>query len=57
MRKDYNLAVQTAKEVGATMLLGDVGLKAYTDVMNDERCQDRDSRVVYRFIGGDENWQ
>jgi 3-hydroxyisobutyrate dehydrogenase len=57
MRKDYNLAVQTAKEVGATMLLADVGLQAYTDAMNDKGCYDRDSRVVYRFIGGNEKWQ
>jgi 3-hydroxyisobutyrate dehydrogenase len=57
MRKDYKLAVDTASDVGATLLLGDAGLQAYTDAMNDPRCYDKDSRVVFRYIGGDEDWQ
>lgn len=57
MRKDFGLAVDTAKRVGANLALGDRGLEVYTETMNDARCRDRDSRVVYRWLGGDEDWE
>lgn len=56
MRKDFNLAVETAKNVGAKLALGEVGLETYTGASNDPNCRDKDSRVVYRYLGGDENW-
>ncbi|KAF2809404.1 uncharacterized protein BDZ99DRAFT_417287 [Mytilinidion resinicola] len=56
MRKDFMLAVDSAKRVGATLTLGEAGLETYTAAMNDERCRDLDSRVVFRYIGGDEDW-
>lgn len=57
MRKDYNLAVEAAKLVDAKMYLGEAGLDVYTQASADPNCVNRDSRVVYRFIGGNEDWQ
>jgi len=57
MRKDFGLAVDTAKRVGATLALGEKGLEVYTETMNSPMCKDLDSRVVYRFLGGDEEWE
>lgn len=57
MRKDFGLAVDVAENVGARLLLAEAGLKAYTDASGDPRCRDLDSRVVYRFLGGDEDWE
>lgn len=57
MRKDFALAVRTAKLVGANLALGETGLDVYTKAMDDERCKGLDSRVVYRFLGGEEDWQ
>lgn len=57
MKKDYGLAVEAAKEVGARLYLGDAGLDVYSKASDDPKCVDRDSRVVYRFIGGKEDWQ
>ncbi|KAH8587004.1 NAD binding domain of 6-phosphogluconate dehydrogenase-domain-containing protein [Bisporella sp. PMI_857] len=56
MKKDFGLAVDTANAVNAKLLLGRAGLQAYTDASNDKNCRDRDSRVVFRFLGGDEEW-
>lgn len=56
MRKDFGLAVDAAKRVGVDLALGEKGLETYTAAMNDPRCKDLDSRVVYRHLGGDENW-
>ncbi|KAM0328706.1 hypothetical protein ACHAQA_005119 [Verticillium albo-atrum] len=57
MAKDFGLAVQTAEKVGATMLLGHAGRDAYRDASNEPGCRDLDSRVVFRYIGGNENWE
>ncbi|KAH8778584.1 NAD binding domain of 6-phosphogluconate dehydrogenase-domain-containing protein [Diaporthe sp. PMI_573] len=57
MRKDFGLACQVADNVGAKLLLAEAGLKAYTEASADPRCRDLDSRVVYRFLGGDEDWE
>ncbi|KAF2453170.1 NAD binding domain of 6-phosphogluconate dehydrogenase-domain-containing protein [Lineolata rhizophorae] len=57
MRKDFNLAVEMAKRVGSKNVLGGAGLETYTGAMNDPRCRDLDSRVVYRYLGGNEEWQ
>ncbi|KAF9071672.1 NAD binding domain of 6-phosphogluconate dehydrogenase-domain-containing protein [Rhodocollybia butyracea] len=52
MKKDMTLAVQAAQEVGAKLVLADAGLGAYTAASEDPNCKDRDSRVVYRWLGG-----
>lgn len=57
MRKDYNLALEAAAMVDATLCLGLAGLDVYTKASADPRCVDRDSRVVYRYIGGNEDWK
>jgi 3-hydroxyisobutyrate dehydrogenase len=57
MRKDFGLAVETAKRVGVDLALGEKGLEVYDGAMRDEKCKDLDSRVVYRYLGGEENWK
>ncbi|KAF2221516.1 NAD binding domain of 6-phosphogluconate dehydrogenase-domain-containing protein [Elsinoe ampelina] len=57
MRKDFNLALDMAKRVGSKNVLGEAGLDTYTQAMNDPNCKDLDSRVVYRYLGGNENWK
>lgn len=57
MKKDFGLAVETAERVGAKLLLGQQGLRIYEETSKDERCRDLDSRVVFRFLGGDEEWE
>ncbi|KAL2670514.1 hypothetical protein Neosp_014302 [[Neocosmospora] mangrovei] len=56
MAKDFGLAVAAANGVGAKMLLGNAGLEAYKGASQDESCKDLDSRVLFRYIGGQENW-
>jgi 3-hydroxyisobutyrate dehydrogenase-like beta-hydroxyacid dehydrogenase len=57
MRKDFSLAMEMANRVGSKNVLGDAGLKTYVGTSNDERCRDLDSRVVFRYLGGNENWR
>ena len=57
MRKDFGLAVEMAHRVGSQNVLGKVGLETYTAASNDPRCRDLDSRVVYRYLGGKEDWE
>ncbi|KAG7038944.1 3-hydroxyisobutyrate dehydrogenase [Colletotrichum scovillei] len=57
MAKDFGLAVSTAEKVGAKLILGAVGLRAYKEASQDSKCRDLDSRVLYRYIGGNEDWQ
>ncbi|EKM74942.1 hypothetical protein AGABI1DRAFT_116631 [Agaricus bisporus var. burnettii JB137-S8] len=52
MKKDMTLAIAAAREVNASLVLADAGLSAYTAASNDPRCHGRDSRVVYRWLGG-----
>jgi 3-hydroxyisobutyrate dehydrogenase len=56
MKKDFGLAVDAAGTVGAKLVLGEAGLKIYSDASNDTRCRDLDSRVVFRYLEGNENW-
>lgn len=56
MAKDFGLAVEAAKLADAKLLLGKAGLQAYLDASKDPRCEDRDSRVIFRHIGGNEDW-
>ncbi|PGH02513.1 hypothetical protein AJ79_07626 [Helicocarpus griseus UAMH5409] len=57
MKKDFGLAVQMAERVGAKLVLGEAGLKTYEGASGDERCEGLDSRVVYRYLGGEEEWE
>ncbi|KAH8712124.1 6-phosphogluconate dehydrogenase [Phaeosphaeriaceae sp. PMI808] len=57
MRKDFGLAVEMAKHVGSRNVLGEIGLETYDRTANDPQCRDLDSRVVYRYLGGQEDWQ
>ena len=57
MKKDFSLALDMARRVGSNNVLGDAGLKTYEGASEDERCKDLDSRVVFRFLEGNENWE
>ncbi|GAB7359193.1 hypothetical protein MBLNU230_g5260t1 [Neophaeotheca triangularis] len=58
MAKDVGLAVESATTAGVGLSgVGEKGLKVYREAEGDERCVGRDSRVVYRFLGGVEGWQ
>lgn len=54
MLKDFTLAVASAQDVGARLVLSDVGLETFRAVAQDERCKGLDARVVYRWLGGKE---
>lgn len=57
MRKDFSLALEMAQRVGSKNALGVVGLQVYQGASEDGRCRDLDSRVVFRYLGGNEEWQ
>ncbi|KAL1642719.1 hypothetical protein SLS58_005223 [Diplodia intermedia] len=57
MRKDFGLAVDAARRLGVRLALGDAGLETYTATMKDPRFWDLDSRVVYRYLGGRDDWK
>ncbi|KAF2085409.1 hypothetical protein K490DRAFT_67825 [Saccharata proteae CBS 121410] len=57
MRKDFGLAVDLAARLGVRLMLGERGLETYTAAMLDPRCRDLDSRVVFRWLGGNEDWK
>ncbi|KAF5393349.1 hypothetical protein D9757_000543 [Collybiopsis confluens] len=52
MKKDMSLAIEAAKEVNAKLVLADAGFSAYSAAAEDPRCKNKDSRVVYRWLGG-----
>lgn len=57
MKKDIGLAVSMARRVGNRNALGASALGVYAAASEAADCKDLDSRVVYRYIGGQENWQ
>ncbi|KAK5112377.1 hypothetical protein LTR62_004340 [Meristemomyces frigidus] len=57
MKKDVGLAVETAGRLGVEVVLGRPGLGVYEEAAADPRCEGLDSRVVYRFLGGREDWR
>ncbi|QQK42919.1 NAD binding domain of 6-phosphogluconate dehydrogenase-domain-containing protein [Penicillium digitatum] len=57
MKKDISLALEMARRVGSTNVLGSVALQTYKEASEDERCKDLDSRIVFRYLGGNENWK
>jgi hypothetical protein len=50
------LALDMARRVGSTNVPGSVGLQEYKEASEDERRKDLDSRIVFRYLGGNENW-
>ncbi|CAM1509708.1 Fc.00g000430.m01.CDS01 [Cosmosporella sp. VM-42] len=57
MRKDISLAVDMARRLGTRNVLGASGLGVYSAASEAPDCQDLDSRVVFRYLGGNENWK
>lgn len=57
MRKDVGLAVAMAREKGVRLRMGDLDEEVYEGCVRDERCKGKDSRVVYRYLGGVEDWE
>lgn len=57
MKKDIGLAASMAERVGARLALGKSCLETYQKASQDPRCQGLDSRVVYRYLGGQEDWE
>lgn len=57
MRKDFGLALDMARRVGSRNVLGAGGLGVYSAASDAPDCKDLDSRVVFRYIGGNENWE
>ena len=57
MEKDVRLALGAARSVGARTVLGERGLEVYEAAARDPRCRDLDARVVFRWLGGDEEWE
>lgn len=57
MRKDIGLAIDMARRVGSRNVLGASGFGVYSAASEAEDCRDLDSRVVFRYIGGNENWK
>jgi 3-hydroxyisobutyrate dehydrogenase len=56
MRKDIGLAVDMARRLGSRNVLGPSGLGVYAAASEAPECRDRDSRVVFRYLGGKEDW-
>lgn len=57
MRKDISLAVEMAHRVNSKNVLGSTALETYEGASADMRCKDLDSRVVFRYLGGKEDWE
>ncbi|KAK3356557.1 NAD binding domain of 6-phosphogluconate dehydrogenase-domain-containing protein [Lasiosphaeria hispida] len=56
MRKDIGLALDMARRLGTRNALGTSGLGVYAAASEAADCKDLDSRVVFRYLGGIENW-
>ena len=52
MAKDLRLALDTARQAGATLALGERAKEVYEGVARDENCRGRDFSVVYRWLVG-----
>jgi 3-hydroxyisobutyrate dehydrogenase len=57
VKKDIGLTIDACERVGAKLCLGKQTWNTYADAVEDARCTGLDSKVVYRFIGGEEKWQ
>ena len=57
VKKDIGLAIDACNRVGAKLFVGPTTWNTYVEAGKDERCAGKDSKVIYRYIGGDEDWQ
>ena len=57
MRKDIGLAVDMARRLATRNALGTSALGVYAAASDAADCKDLDSRVVFRYLGGRENWR
>ncbi|KAI1638625.1 3-hydroxyisobutyrate dehydrogenase [Biscogniauxia mediterranea] len=57
MRKDVGLAIDMARRLDSRNILGATSLGVYTAASEAADCKDLDSRVVYRYLGGREDWK
>ena len=57
MRKDFGLAMDMARRLGTRNALGTSGLGVFSAASEAADCKDLDSRVVYRYLGGNEDWR
>ena len=48
------LAVQAADDAGATTVLGHPMLHAFREVAKDAKYQGKDSKVIYKWLGGED---
>jgi len=56
VKKDIGLAIAACERVGAKLALGPTTWNTYVEAGQDDRCAGKDSKVIYRWIGGDEEW-
>ena len=57
VKKDIGLAIDACQRVGAKLCIGPHTWNTYVEATKDPHCTGLDSKVIYRFIGGDEKWQ
>ncbi|KAH8898464.1 3-hydroxyisobutyrate dehydrogenase [Thozetella sp. PMI_491] len=57
MRKDIRLAVEMARGLKTRNVLGASALGVYSAASESSDCKDLDSRVVFRYLGGQEDWK
>lgn len=57
VKKDMGLAIDAAERVGAQVYIGQRVRETYMQAEEDPKCAGLDSKVIYRWLGGDENWE
>jgi len=57
MKKDVGLALDMSRRLGVGNILGASALGVYSAASEATDCRDLDSRVVYRYLGGNEDWE
>ena len=57
MRKDLGLAMDMGRRLGSRNILGATGLGLYAAASEAPDCKHLDSRVIYRYLGGNETWK
>lgn len=57
MLKDFKLATQMAERAGAERILGHKGLEMYSLLSQERDYKDLDVRAMFRYIGGEEDWE
>lgn len=57
MRKDVGLALDMAGRAGCNNILGSTVLETYNKVSEDSAFRGLDSKIIYRYLGGKEDWK